>query len=138
MPIRAWMARLFPASTAGPLDGETPGVGARQAIPQSAVEAEGLTRRFGSFVAVDGLSLRVPRGSIFGFLGPSGSGKTTTMRMLCGLLQPSAGQATVGGFDIRRDPERLRQSLGYMSQRFALYNDLSVRENLEFFGGVYE
>lgn len=101
------------------------------------VEAEGLTRQFGRFFAVDNVTLRVPRGSIFGFLGPSGSGKTTTMRMLCGLLKPTSGSAVVNGFDIERDPEGLRQNLGYMSQRFALYSDLSVRENLAFYGGIY-
>lgn len=101
------------------------------------VECDGLTRRFGRFVAVDNVTLRVPRGSIFGFLGPSGSGKTTTMRMLCGLLKPTSGTATVNGFDIERDPEGLRQKLGYMSQKFALYNDLTVRENLAFYGGIY-
>ncbi|MBI3910358.1 MAG: ABC transporter ATP-binding protein [Armatimonadetes bacterium] len=102
------------------------------------VETEGLTRRFDGFVAVDHLTLRVPRGSIFGFLGPNGSGKSTTIRMLCGLLKPSEGRAVVNGFDIERHPEPLRQSLGYMSQRFSLYPDLTVRENLEFYGGVYD
>jgi ABC-2 type transport system ATP-binding protein len=105
--------------------------------PDWVVETDGLTRQFGRFVAVDDVTLRVPRGSIFGFLGPSGSGKTTTMRMLCGLLKPTAGRAVVNGFDIERDPETLRKNLGYMSQRFALYADLSVRENLEFYGGIY-
>ena len=101
------------------------------------VDAEHLTRRFGPFVAVDDVTLRVPRGSIFGFLGPSGSGKTTTIRMLCGLLKPTEGRAVVSGYDIEREPERLRQNLGYMSQRFSLYADLTVEENLEFYGGVY-
>jgi ABC-2 type transport system ATP-binding protein len=101
------------------------------------VEAEGLTRRFGKFVAVDDVDLHVPRGSVFGFLGPSGSGKTTAIRMLCGLLKPTAGRAVVNGFDIARQPEELRQNLGYMSQKFSLYADLTVRQNLEFYGGVY-
>jgi ABC-2 type transport system ATP-binding protein len=101
------------------------------------VEAEGLTRRFGKFVAVDHVTLHVPRGSIFGFLGPSGSGKTTAIRMLCGLLKPTSGRAVVNGYDIERDPEGLRQNLGYMSQKFSLYADLTVRENLEFYGGIY-
>jgi ABC-2 type transport system ATP-binding protein len=101
------------------------------------VEADALTRRFGSFIAVDAVDLRVPVGSIFGFLGPSGSGKTTTMRMLCGLLKPTSGRAVVGGFDIEKDPDTLRENLGYMSQKFSLYPDLTVRENLEFYGGVY-
>src|SRR4051794_15298822 len=119
--IKDWVARLTrPGAGAG--DAEGSGAGEPRVVPESAVQVEGLTRRFGEFVAVDDVTLRVPRGSIFGFLGPSGSGKTTTMRMLCDLLQPTAGNATVGGFDIRRDPERLRQSLGYMSQKFALYN----------------
>lgn len=101
------------------------------------VEATHLTRRFGAFVAVDRVDLRVPRGTVFGFLGPSGSGKTTAIRMLCGLLRPSAGRAVVNGFDIERQPERLREHIGYMSQRFSLYPDLTVRENLDFYGGIY-
>ncbi len=101
------------------------------------VETEHLTRRFGSFIAVNDLTLSVPRGSIFGFLGPSGSGKTTTIRMLCGLLKPSSGRAVVNGFDIDREPETLRQNLGYMAQKYSLYPDLTVRENLEFYGGIY-
>jgi drug efflux transport system ATP-binding protein len=102
-----------------------------------AVQARDLTRRFGAFVAVDHLNLDVPKGVVFGFLGPNGSGKSTTIRMLCGLLAPSSGSAVVGGFDIERQPEELRAHLGYMSQRFSLYDDLTVSENLEFFGGVY-
>jgi ABC-2 type transport system ATP-binding protein len=102
-----------------------------------AVVAEGLTRRFCSFTATDNVTLRVPRGNVFGFLGPSGSGKTTAIRMLCGLLQPTAGRATVEGFDVAAQPEELRAHIGYMSQKFSLYPDLTVRENLEFYGGVY-
>src|SRR5205823_2915092 len=98
--------------------------------PDLAVQARDLTRRFGSFVAVDHLTLEVPKGSVFGFLGPNGSGKSTTIRMLCGLLAPSGGEAIVGGYDIERDPEALRAHLGYMSQRFSLYDDLTVAENL--------
>ncbi len=101
------------------------------------VETEALTRRFGTFTAVDRVTLRVARGTIFGFLGPSGSGKTTVIRMLCGLLKSSAGRASVYGFDINRDGEELRRHIGYLSQKFSLYPDLSVRENLEFYGGVY-
>jgi ABC-2 type transport system ATP-binding protein len=101
------------------------------------VEAEHLTRRFGSFIAVDDVNLRVPRGSIFGFLGPSGCGKTTTIRILCGLLKPTSGRAVVNGYDIERDPETLRQNIGYMSQKFALYHDMTVRENMQFYGGIY-
>src|SRR5437868_1837900 len=85
-----------------------------------AVQARDLTRRFGSFVAVDHLTLDVPKGSVFGFLGPNGSGKSTTIRMLCGLLAPSGGSAVIGGFDVEREPEALRAHLGYMSQRFSL------------------
>jgi ABC-2 type transport system ATP-binding protein len=101
------------------------------------VEAEGLTRRFGAFTAVDQVTLHVSRGTIFGFLGPSGSGKTTVIRMLCGLLKPTSGRATVDGFDIEREPEQLRARIGYMSQRFSLYPDMTVQENLEFYGGIY-
>ena len=102
-----------------------------------AVEAVGLTRRFGSFVATSDVNLRVPRGTVYGFVGPSGSGKTTAIRMLCGLLKPTSGRASVNGFDIERQPERVRESIGYMSQRFSLYNDLTVAENLQFYGRVY-
>lgn len=108
-----------------------------EAAAQAVIETEQLTRRFGQFVAADSVTLQVARGSIFGFLGPSGSGKTTTMRMLCGLLKPTSGRGVVGGFDIERQSEELRAVIGYMSQRFSLYPDLSVRENLEFYGGVY-
>jgi ABC-2 type transport system ATP-binding protein len=101
------------------------------------VVAEGLTKRFGRFTAVDGISFAIRRGEIFGFLGPNGAGKSTTIRMLCGLLASTAGRATVGGFDANREPERVRQQIGYMSQKFNLYRDLTVRQNLTFFGGVY-
>lgn len=104
---------------------------------EHAITAEGLTRRFGSFTAVDHLDLQVPKGTIFGFLGPNGSGKSTVIRMLCGVLEPSGGTATVNGFDVSRNPEAVKRSIGYMSQSFSLYKDLTPRENLSFFGGVY-
>jgi ABC-2 type transport system ATP-binding protein len=103
----------------------------------NAVHVEQLTKRFGSFVAVDGVSFDVARGEIFGFLGPNGAGKSTTIRMLCGLLAPTEGRARVGGFDIASESESLRNNIGYMSQKFSLYNDLTVEENLDFFGGIY-
>lgn len=102
-----------------------------------AVTASGLTRRFGSFTAVDGLELAVPRGAIFGFLGANGAGKTTAIRMLCGLLAPSAGAASVDGVDIVRDPEGVKARIGYMAQKFSLYGDLTVEENLRFFADAY-
>lgn len=104
---------------------------------ENAIEAKGLTKRFGNFTAVDHLDLEVKKGSIFGFLGPNGSGKSTCIRMLCGVLEPSDGEATVNGFDITRQREEVKRSIGYMSQSFSLYRDLSPRENLEFFGGIY-
>jgi ABC-2 type transport system ATP-binding protein len=102
-----------------------------------AVEARGLTRRFGDFVAVEGVTFAVERGEVFGFLGANGAGKTTAIRMLTGLLAPSGGTATVAGFDVAEQPEHVKRSIGYMSQRFALYDDLTVAENVRFFGGVY-
>lgn len=101
------------------------------------VRADGLTRRFGDFVAVDQISFSIRPGEIWGFLGPNGAGKSTTIRMLTGILDPSEGSAEVLGFDIRRQPEEIKQRIGYMSQRFSLYPDLTVRENLEFYAGVY-
>jgi ABC-2 type transport system ATP-binding protein len=101
------------------------------------IRVEGLVRRFGDFEAVKNLSLSVPRGEIFGFLGPNGSGKTTTIRMICGLLAPSEGTISVGGVDVVRNPQAIRPRIGYMSQRFSLYPDLTVEENLLFYGGVY-
>ncbi len=102
-----------------------------------AVEVEGLVKIFGSFVAVDHIDFKVEKGEIFGFLGPNGAGKSTTIRMLCGLLMPTSGKGMVGGFDIIKEPEKIKQIIGYMSQRFSLYEDLTVMENLHFFGGIY-
>jgi ABC-2 type transport system ATP-binding protein len=106
-------------------------------VPENAIEVKSLVKRFGDFTAVDGVSFEVERGRIFGFLGANGAGKSTTIRMLCGLLDPTSGTATVGGYDIRREPERVKRAIGYMSQRFSLYEDLSVAENIRFFGGAY-
>jgi ABC-2 type transport system ATP-binding protein len=102
-----------------------------------AITVEHLTRRFGKFIAVDDVTFNVARGEIFGFLGANGAGKTTIIRMLCGLLNPTSGRATVGGFDIARESEAVKRNIGYMSQKFSLYFDLTVVENLTFFGGVY-
>jgi ABC-2 type transport system ATP-binding protein len=102
-----------------------------------AVHIDKLAKRFGDFVAVDNVSIDVAPGEIFGFLGPNGAGKSTTIRILCGLLPPTSGSATVGGFDVGRQPEQVKHNIGYMSQKFSLYDDLSVEENIEFFGGVY-
>lgn len=101
------------------------------------IQCEGLTRRFGQFTAVDQVSFAVRRSSIFGFLGPNGSGKSTVIRMLCGLLEPTAGQARIAGFDVVRELEQLKPLIGYMSQKFSLYDELTVRENLNFYGRLY-
>jgi len=101
------------------------------------IEVRSLTKKFGGFTAVDNVSFEVGRGAIFGFLGANGAGKSTTIRMLCGLLDPTAGSATVGGFDVGREPDRVKKVIGYMSQKFSLYEDLTVAENIRFFGGVY-
>ncbi len=103
----------------------------------AAVHLDHLVKKFGDFVAVDDVSLDVKPGEIFGFLGPNGAGKSTTIRILCGLLAPTSGEASVGGFDVKTQPEEIRRNIGYMSQKFSLYDDLSVEENIEFFGGVY-
>ncbi len=102
-----------------------------------AIAVNKLTRRFGDFVAVDDVSFDVQQGEIFGFLGANGAGKSTTIRMLCGLLRPTSGTATVGGVDVARDPEAVKLRIGYMSQRFSLYEALTVDQNIRFFGGVY-
>ncbi|MBD3223632.1 MAG: ATP-binding cassette domain-containing protein [Caldithrix sp.] len=101
------------------------------------VETENLTRKFGSFTAVDSVTFRVKPGEIFGFLGANGAGKTTTIRMLCGLLLPTTGDARVAGLNVYTDSEGIKQRIGYMSQKFSLYEDLTVRENVQFYGGVY-
>lgn len=103
----------------------------------NAVETRDLTKRFGPFVAVDRLTLEVPEGGVFGFLGPNGSGKSTTIRMLCGLLEPTSGEGRVLGFDVGRSPREIRERIGYMSQKFSLYEDLTVEENLAFYAGLY-
>jgi len=101
------------------------------------VEVEDIVKKFDSFVAVDHIHFQVERGEIFGFLGPNGSGKSTTIRMLCGLLLPTSGKGKVAGFDLMKQPEKIKQAIGYMSQKFSLYDDLTVVENLHFFGGIY-
>jgi len=101
------------------------------------IYANKLSKIFGSFTAVDAISFEVQKGEIFGFLGANGAGKTTAMRMLCGLIKPTSGKATVAGFDVYEQPEKIKQHIGYMSQRFSLYEDLTVRENMRLFGGIY-
>ena len=101
------------------------------------IEAHDLTKRFGNFTAVDSISFEVEKGEIFGFLGANGAGKTTAMRMLCGLSKSTSGEGQVAGFDITKDPEKVKKSIGYMSQKFSLYEDLKVWENLRLFGGIY-
>ncbi|MEG8947958.1 ABC transporter ATP-binding protein [Rosettibacter firmus] len=101
------------------------------------IEVNNLTKRFDSFTAVDNISFNVREGEIFGFLGANGAGKSTTIRMLCGILEPTSGDAIVGGYSIVHDPDRVKLNIGYMSQKFSLYNDLTVEENIEFFGSVY-
>ena len=101
------------------------------------IAVEGLVKRFGEFVALDGVGFRIRAGEIMGFIGPNGAGKSTLIRILCGLLAPTAGRAIVGGIDVARDPEGVREQIGYMSQKFSLYDDLSVMENLRFFAGIY-
>ena len=101
------------------------------------IKTDKLTKRFGDFVATDAVTFEVFKGEIFGFLGANGAGKTTAMRMLCGLSIPSCGQATIAGFDVYTQTEEIKQNIGYMSQRFSLYDDLTVRENIRFYGGVY-
>src|SRR6185436_16431512 len=102
-----------------------------------AIQADKLTKQFGHFTAVDHLSFEVNKGEIFGFLGANGAGKTTAMRMLCGLSLPTSGHAAVAGFDVYKENEKIKQNIGYMSQKFSLYEDLTVKENMEFYGGIY-
>lgn len=104
---------------------------------KTTIHTDKLTRKFGDFTAVDEISFEVSEGEIFGFLGANGAGKTTAMRMLCGLLKPSGGHATVAGFDIEKQPEMVKKNIGYMSQKFSLYEDLTVIENINFYGSVY-
>jgi ABC-2 type transport system ATP-binding protein len=106
-------------------------------VRDAQIIVDDLVKRFGSFVAVDHVSFRVGRGEIMGFLGPNGAGKSTTIRILCGLLRPTSGRVLVAGIDVARDPEAVRERIGYMSQKFSLYRDLTVEENLRFFGGIY-
>ncbi|MBC8043914.1 MAG: ABC transporter ATP-binding protein [Rhizobacter sp.] len=105
---------------------------------ENAIEVRNLTKRFGTFAAVDDVSFTVKQGEIFGFLGPNGSGKSTVIRMLCGLLEPTSGGATVAGFDIAKRPDDVKRNIGYMSQKFALYEDLTIEQNLDFFAGIYQ
>lgn len=104
---------------------------------QNAIEIRNLTKRFGDFTAVDNISFNVRNGEIFGFLGANGAGKTTAMRILCGLSRPSGGEGTVAGYDIRNEQEKIKKNIGYMSQKFSLYPDLTVGENIRLFGGIY-
>ena len=101
------------------------------------IEVNNLTKQFGKFTAVDNISFNVKKGEIFGFLGANGAGKSTTIRMLCGILEPTSGDALVSGYSVKNDPDSVKKNIGYMSQRFSLYNDLTVGENIEFFGGIY-
>src|SRR6476620_3405180 len=101
------------------------------------ISVQNLTKRFGHFTAVDHISFDVKRGEIFGFLGANGAGKTTAMRMLCGLSKPTSGQATIAGYDVYSQTELIKKNIGYMSQKFSLYEDLTVKENITFFGGIY-
>jgi ABC-2 type transport system ATP-binding protein len=104
---------------------------------ETVIKTTNLTKTFGDFTAVDNISLEVKKGEIFGFLGANGAGKTTAMRMLCGLSAPSAGEAHIAGFDIYKDTEKIKANIGYMSQKFSLYEDLTIAENINFFGGIY-
>ena len=103
----------------------------------NSIEIKSLTKKFGDFTSVDNISFDVKKGEIFGFLGANGAGKSTTIKMLCGILEPTSGDAMVGGYSIVKDPDMVKKNIGYMSQRFSLYNDLTVEENINFFGGVY-
>ncbi|AFM39824.1 ABC-type multidrug transport system, ATPase component [Desulfosporosinus acidiphilus SJ4] len=102
-----------------------------------AIDCQGLSKRFGAYTAVQGVTFQIPYGAIMGFVGPNGAGKTTTIRMVCGVLVPTDGKATVLGYDVKSQPEEIKQRIGYMSQKFSLYDDLTVKENLDFYAGVY-
>jgi len=104
---------------------------------ENVIQANGLTKRFGHFTAVDNISFEVKKGEIFGFLGANGAGKTTAMRMLCGLSLPTSGVASVAGFDVYKENEKIKRNIGYMSQKFSLYEDLTVKENIRFYAGIY-
>lgn len=104
---------------------------------EKVISVQNLTKQFGAFTAVDHITFEVHKGEIFGFLGANGAGKTTAMRMLCGLSFPTSGEATVAGYDLFKDPEKIKKSIGYMSQKFSLYEDLAVKENIRFYGGIY-
>lgn len=106
-------------------------------MEDAVIKTDRLTKKFGDFVAANSLSFEVNKGEIFGFLGANGAGKTTAMRMLCGLSKPSSGKATIAGFDVYRQTEQIKKNIGYMSQKFSLYEDLTVQENIHFFGGIY-
>lgn len=106
-------------------------------MEETVISTHKLTKRFGEFTAVDAITFEVSQGEIFGFLGANGAGKTTAMRMLCGLLHPTSGQAQVAGFDVFRQAEKIKQNIGYMSQKFSLYEDLTIRENIQLYGGIY-
>ena len=114
-----------------------PQIAGASASREPMIQCEGLTKRFGHFTAVDHVSFNVAKGSIFGFLGPNGSGKSTVIRMLCGLLEPSEGRATIAGHDVARQTDEIKNLIGYMSQKFSLYDELTVYENLMFYGRLY-
>ena len=106
-------------------------------MPEIVIQTDQMTKRFGNFIAVNHITFEVFKGEIFGFLGANGAGKTTAMRMLIGLLVPTSGKASVAGFDVYHQTESIRKNIGYMSQKFSLYEDLTVKENMEFYGGIY-
>ena len=106
-------------------------------MKETVIKTEKLTKRFGDFIAANEISFEVDKGEIFGFLGANGAGKTTAMRMLCGLSTPSSGNAVIAGFDVYKQTEQIKKNIGYMSQKFSLYEDLTVLENIQFFGGIY-
>src|SRR4029079_3574707 len=139
--LQARLSRRSAAGEAGRLArwsaGERQVGGQMNGTPDIVIDVEGLSKSFGDREVVHDLSMQVKRGTIYGFLGPNGSGKTTTIRMLCGLLTPDAGEGTCLGYDIRTEADKIKRRVGYMTQRFSLYEDLSVRENLEFVARIY-